>query len=87
MAWQIARQVNKKGAKIADYLELSYFKQYIKIFSRKFDIDLIVPKIKSKILQIKDPIAKKEISNFVRNWAKDILKKEIPEILYESGDK
>ena len=28
-----------------------------------------------------------EMSNFVRNWAKDILKKEIPEILYESGDK
>lgn len=74
-------------AKIADYIEITHYKQYVKVFSKKFDIDLIEPKLQSKISKIKDPIAKKELSKFIKNWAKDIIKKEIPEILYENADK
>src|SRR3989338_7599490 len=54
-------------AKVADYIEITHFKQYVKVFSKKFDVDLIEPKLQSKISQIKDPIVKKEISKFVKN--------------------
>lgn len=74
-------------SKIADYIEVTHYKQYVKVFSKKFDIDLIEPKLQSVISKMKDPIAKKFLSKFIKNWSEDIVKKEIPEILYEKKDK
>jgi len=73
-------------AKIADYIEVTHYKQYVKVFS-KFDMELIEPKLQSVISKMKDPVAKKELGKFVKKWAKDINKKEIPEILYEKAEK
>ena len=73
-------------AKIADYIEVTHYKQYVKAFS-KFDMELIEPKLQSVISKMKDPVAKKELGKFVKKWAKDINKKEIPEILYEKAEK
>jgi len=73
-------------SKIADYIEVTHYKQYVKVFS-KFDMDLIEPKLQSVISKMKDPVAKEELSKFIKNWAADISKKDIPEILYENADK
>ena len=72
-------------AKIADYIEVTHYKQYVKVFS-KFDTDLIKPKLASVIEKMTDPIAKKELGKFINNWTDDITKKEIPEILYENKE-
>ena len=73
-------------AKIADYIEVTHYKQYVKVFS-KFDTDLIKPKLASMIEKMADPIAKKELGKFINDWTSDITKKEIPEILYENAEK
>lgn len=73
-------------AKIADYIEVTHYKQYVKVFS-KFDTDLIKPKLTSMIEKIKDSIAKKQLAKFTDNWIKDLTKKDIPEILYENSEK
>lgn len=73
-------------AKIADYLEVTHYKQYVKNFP-KFDIDLIKPKLASMIAKMADPIAKKELAKFIDKWTSDITKKEIPEILFENAEK
>lgn len=70
-------------AKIADYIEVTHYKQYVKVFS-KFDTDLIKPKLASMVEKVKDPITKKELAKFTDNWIKDLTKKDIPEILYEN---
>lgn len=69
-------------SKIADYIEVTHYKQYVKVFS-KFDMDLIEPKLQSVIAKMHDPVAKEELSKFIKNWSAEISKKEIPEILYE----
>ncbi|KKP79900.1 MAG: hypothetical protein UR80_C0044G0005 [Parcubacteria group bacterium GW2011_GWB1_35_5] len=69
-------------SKVADYIEITHYKQYIKVFS-KFDVDLAGPKLKEKIKKMKDSVAKKELAKFIDNWVKDITKKELHEILYE----
>src|SRR3989344_6370229 len=73
-------------AKMADYIEVTHYKQYVKVFS-KFDTDLIKPKLVSMIEKMTDPVAKKELGKFVNDWTNDITKKEIPEILYENAVK
>lgn len=74
-------------AKIADYLEHIHYKQYIKVISQKTDIDSLRPVLKLKISKIKDPVAKKEIDKFTKDWLKNVSKKEIPEILYNTKGK
>lgn len=71
-------------AKVADYIEVTHYKQYVKVFS-KFDTDLIKPKLASMVEKVKDPIAKEELAKFINNWVNDITKKDIPEILYENA--
>lgn len=73
-------------AKIADYIEVTHYKQYVKVFS-KFDTDLVKPKLAQMIEKMADPIAKKELTKFVDGWIEDISKKDIPEILYENAEK
>ena len=71
-------------SKIADYIEVTHYKQYVKVFSKKFDIDLIIPKLQLVCSKMKDPIAKRELLKFVKNWSDDIMKNEVSEILYEN---
>src|SRR3990167_5803232 len=70
-------------SKIADYIEVTHYKQYVKVFSKKFDVDLVEPKFQLVIAKMKDPIAREELSRLFKSWSADISKKEIPEILYE----
>lgn len=73
-------------AKIADYIEVTHYKQYVKVFS-KFDTDLVKPKLMDMIGKMKDPIAKRELNKFIKSWTANISKKDIPEILYENAEK
>lgn len=66
-------------SKIADYVEVTMYKQFIGQFSQR-DIDLIKPKLQEKIDKIKDPNTKNVISEFIENWSSDISKE------YESFD-
>jgi len=81
-----AKSDEAKVAKIADYIEVTHYKQYVKVFS-KFDTDLIKPKLDSMVEKIQDPIAKKELSKFIDSWIENLSKKEIPEILFEQAEK
>lgn len=72
-------------SKIADYMEVTYFKQYMDALVA-FDVDLIKPKLQSMVEKIKDPIAKKELLLFVQEWVATLSEKSIPEILYEKAE-
>ncbi len=74
-------------AKFADYIEHAHYKQYTQTSSKKFDVDLAEPKLRGIVSKIKDPIAKRELTKFIKDWSKDIGKKEITEILYETKKK
>ena len=74
-------------AKISDFLEHTYYKQYAKVSSKKFDVDLLKPKLEVLVSKIKDPVAKRELSKFIKSWIRDVLKKEVYEILYENAEK
>ncbi len=68
-------------AKIADYIEVTYYKLYVNVFS-KFDVELVLPKFQKMIKKIKDPIAKQELTAFIADWAKSFPGKSLPEVLY-----
>jgi 5'-deoxynucleotidase YfbR-like HD superfamily hydrolase len=70
-------------AKLADYIELTHYKIYVKVFSQ-FDVDLAKPKLDSMILKINDRIAKEHLAKFVVAWVKDLPNKNIQEIIYSS---
>jgi 5'-deoxynucleotidase YfbR-like HD superfamily hydrolase len=70
-------------AKVADYVEVTHYKQYVKVFS-KFDVELVLPKMEAWLKKVKDPVIKKELNKFLKRWSKEISKKNIPEILYEN---
>ncbi len=69
-------------AKIADYIEVTHYKFFVKAFSQ-FDLELVETKLQDMISRIKDMIAKQVLSEFVTIWAKEIGTKDIPQILYE----
>ncbi len=69
-------------SKIADYIEVTYFKQYMNQLTQ-FDVDLIKPKLQSMVEKMQDPVAKKELFVFVQDWVDTISEKSIPQILYE----
>lgn len=54
-------------AKIADYMELVHYKLFNNHLTGK-DKDLGTTGLNSKIEKIKDPIAKKEVEEFLKNW-------------------
>lgn len=72
-------------SKIADYMEVTYFKQYMGALAA-FDVELIKPKLQSMVEKIQDPIAKKELLVFVHEWVATLSEKSIPEILYEKAE-
>lgn len=65
-----------KIVKIADYLEITHYKFYIKVFSR-FDIDLVKPKLQKMCKGIKDPIAKRALNGFITQWVRELPKKAV----------
>lgn len=68
-------------AKLADYIELTHYKQYVGVFSQD-DIKLVEPKLKEKVEKIKDPIAKKVLLEFITEWVTELPKGTLSNILY-----
>ncbi len=66
-------------AKVADYLEIIYYRFYVKGMS-KFS-RVIADKLENKIKMLKDPIAKRELRKFLRIWSREYPKRDIVEIL------
>jgi 5'-deoxynucleotidase YfbR-like HD superfamily hydrolase len=60
-------------AKIADYLEVTHYKLFDDKLKGK-DSELIAPKLAEKIEKIKDPIARRELLNFVSVWKEKMAK-------------
>ena len=73
-------------AKVADYMEIIHYKQYVRVFS-KLDMKGIEPKLQSMISKTKNSITKRELSKFIKNWSKNIDKKGVLEILSEKAEK
>lgn len=74
-------------AKFSDYIEHAHFKQYAKISAIKIDMSLAVSKMTAIVSKIKNPITKKELSKFIKFWAKDINKQSILDILFKMKDR
>lgn len=60
-------------AKLADYMECTHYKLYVRQF-RKQDIEIATEKTSGHIKKMKDPVAKREFSAFVKNWIKTLGK-------------
>lgn len=58
-------------AKIADYIEITTYKQYTDKFSKK-DVALIEKKIDSKVKNIRDKRTKEEMRGFTKKWLEEI---------------
>lgn len=66
-------------AKIADYLEIIYYRFYVRgipEYSKN-----IKSKMKSKIANLRDDIAKKELGKFVNLWSKEYPRNKFSDIL------
>jgi 5'-deoxynucleotidase YfbR-like HD superfamily hydrolase len=74
-------------AKFADYIEHAHYKQYTQTSTKKFDVDLAGPKLRDIVSKISDSVAKRELQNFIKTWAKDVGKKEATDILYKVDKK
>ncbi|MBI2514881.1 HD domain-containing protein [Candidatus Wolfebacteria bacterium] len=60
-------------AKIADYLEVTHYLLYMGVTLDSV-IDSTKVKIEKMISGIKDPVANKELTNFIEVWAEDLQK-------------
>jgi 5'-deoxynucleotidase YfbR-like HD superfamily hydrolase len=56
-------------AKVADYIEVTHYKLFNNLLKKK-DINLVTPKLKEKTGKLKDPIARKELMEFIELWTK-----------------
>lgn len=70
-------------AKLADYIELTHYKLFLRMFS-KADIELVTPKLKLMIDKLNDAVARKELRAFVERWKHEVGTKDISQILYET---
>ena len=57
--------------KVADYLEVTHYKFFIGRFV-KADVELVSSKIDAMIGGMKDEVAKKELTSFVKEWKKEM---------------
>ncbi len=69
-------------AKVADYLEHPHFMKYIKVFPKKSTFKSTEKKLQLLISRIHDFVLRKELSKFVKSWAKDIYQKEALDVLF-----
>ena len=68
-------------AKLADYIEVTHYKAYIKILI-KDDITMAKEKIVKTLKKLQDPIARRTLNEFTKQWLKAITqKKSIFELL------
>jgi|SRR3989344_4852147 len=72
-------------AKIADYLEIIYYRFYVKGVP-KFS-KVVGEKLQDKIKNIKDRVAKRELEQFIRAWNKEFPKKDIVGVLSSKNAK
>lgn len=73
-------------AKLADYIEMVHYKQYVRVYSKKDDVELALLKIQTMLDRLHDPIAKVKLTEFIKNWSEDLDKKTVKEILYEQRE-
>ncbi len=59
-------------AKLADYIELTHYKQYMRMLT-KGDIIMAVNTMEKKIVLMTDKVAKRELTKFVLDWKKQML--------------
>lgn len=67
-------------AKVADYMEVTHYKFYKKLFSPA-DMELVEQALQEKIAKMTDEIAKQELSAFVTQWAGEWPGKNVMDIL------
>ena len=72
-------------AKIADYLEIIYYRFYVKGIP-KFS-KVISVKLQDKIKNIKDGIARRELEQFIRLWSKEFPQRDIVGVLNSKNAK
>ncbi|MBI4050758.1 MAG: HD domain-containing protein [Candidatus Doudnabacteria bacterium] len=58
-------------AKIADYLEVVYYKAYVGLMTSG-DVEMSVNKIRRNIKKLKDKVAKAELEKFMGPWSKEM---------------
>lgn len=73
-------------AKLADYLEVTHYKQYMNMLS-KGDVVMACNAMTKKISLMTDKIAKKELSKFILNWKKDLLTNKNREFFEQAKEK
>ena len=66
-------------AKIADYMECTHYKLYVRRFS-KGDVVMVKKKMDVFVKKIKDKVAKTQLKTFTDTWAKDLLRSSNEEI-------
>lgn len=59
-------------AKVADYVEATHYKLYVGRLSEG-DIHMAGKGLSSKISRFKDPVAKKELTEFIKTWGREIM--------------
>jgi len=72
-------------AKLADFVEVTHYKQYVGVFSEA-DVKLVEPKLMTKLEKIKDPVVKQVLSAFIKQWFKGIFTASLDKILYQDKE-
>lgn len=72
-------------AKIADYLEIIYYRLYVRGIP-KFS-KVISVKLQDKIKNIKDRVSRKELERFISAWFKEFPQKDIIDVLSSKNTK
>ena len=67
-------------AKIADYIEVTHYKLYMKEMT-KADIELVAPKLEKVIDKMSDEVAKEALKKFVNDWSSELPGKTVMEML------
>lgn len=67
-------------AKIADFMELAHFKDHKQMVAEHDDL-LLQQEIEHKVDNLKDPIAKKLLSQFIQEWDANYKKMSVLEII------
>ena len=71
-------------AKVADYIENTHYIIYVDKIGQGRELNLTIKKIMGKVKKMKDPIARRELEKFVKQWARDILKGTTLDIFFNS---
>ena len=73
-------------AKLADYLEVTHYKQYMNRLS-KGDVVMACKAMEKKIALMTDKIAEKELTKFIVDWKKQLLSGKNQEFFEQAKSK